>query len=93
MGKEAIYVLAQDGEDTHMSKFSPDDDSAMATYTVFVGSSGRWFCDCPAGANGRNCKHLQWAKNFRDKGCPSPYAITVDKKGNSTEGVVLPWMK
>lgn len=83
MSKEAEYYLRQ-GQvqgSTEITKFTSESEPS-ATYTVFEGKTGRWFCDCPAGANGRHCKHLDWVQTWIQAGSPTPYVKKVDKKGN-----------
>ena len=85
MSKEAEYYLRvvkerDNSEAVEITKFQGKDEPAD-TYKVFKGGSGRWFCDCMAGANGRNCKHLEWAKEFIVAGKPVPYVIKINRKG------------
>lgn len=65
---------------TELTKFQGKTEPS-AVYTVFQGKSNRWFCDCPAGANGRNCKHTGWVQLWISLGRPLQYLIRTDKKG------------
>lgn len=83
MSKEAEYYVRQGKEpdETEITKFLSGTDTPAATYVVFHGKSGRWMCDCPAGSNGRNCKHVGWVTDWIAKGSPVPHLIRTNKKG------------
>jgi hypothetical protein len=83
MTKETEYYVRQGKEvdETEITKFQDGANTPSAVYVVFHGKSGRWMCDCPAGSNGRNCKHVDWVQSWIAQGKPTPYSIRINKKG------------